>query len=38
MATEGGLGSECPHFCQDDARDFLKIDEKIGVERCSFKL
>ena len=21
-----------PHFCQDGARDFLKIDEKVGGE------
>ena len=30
VATED-LGG--PHFCQDGARDFLKIEESIGVER-----
>ena len=32
VATGGrGLGAVAPHFCQDGARDFLKIDEKLGV-------
>ena len=29
----GGMGAIAPHFCQDGARYFLKIDEKIGVGR-----
>ena len=33
---QGGLGATCPsHFCQDGARDFFKINEKIGVGRAS---
>ena len=32
VADHGGLEVQMPpHFCQDGARDFLKIDEKIGV-------
>ena len=26
------MGAIAPHFCQDGARDFLKIGEKIGGE------
>ena len=34
----GGFEGQSPsHFCQDGARDFLKIDEKIGVGRGSGK-
>ena len=33
VATEGCGRAIAPHICQDDARDFLKIDEKIGVMR-----
>ena len=29
--TTGGFGGNPPHFCQAGARDFLTIDEKIGV-------
>ena len=29
MVTEG-WGINAPHFCQDGARAFLKINEKIG--------
>ena len=29
---QGGRGYLAPHFCQSVRRDFLKIDEKIGVE------
>ena len=31
-AATGGLGGNCPHFCLDGARYFLKIDQKIGGE------
>ena len=27
----GGLGAIAPHFYQDGAQDFIKIDEKVGV-------
>ena len=34
----GSLEGNCsPHICQDGARDFLKIDEKMGVGRGSGK-
>ena len=33
----GGLRGDCPHFCQDGARDLLKIDEKISVGGGSSK-
>ena len=29
----GVWGKYPPHFCQDGARDFLKIDEKLDVGR-----
>ena len=32
VATEG-LGASAPHFCQEGARDFLKIDEKTDMGR-----
>ena len=31
--AKGGLGVILPNFCQDSARYFLKIYEKIGVGR-----
>ena len=34
----GGMGAIAPHFCQDGARDVLKIDEKIGGGRVVVNL
>ena len=34
MAMRRGVwGAISPNFCQDDVRDFLKIDEQIGGGR-----
>ena len=33
LRGHGGFGCNCPHLCQDGARDLLKIDEKMGVGR-----
>ena len=34
-----GYGGKCPHFCQDSASDFFKINEKIigGSSKSSEK-
>ena len=34
----GGLGGQLPlHFCQEGARDFFKIDQKIDIGRGNSK-
>ena len=35
--AKGDLEDNSPHFCLDGTRDFLKLDEKIGVGRGSGK-